>query len=358
MIEREVIIVGGGPAGAACASGLGKLGIPSLILEKEHLPRVKLCAGWITPSVMRNLEIDPSDYPSGLVTFNGIEVEYFGRRRVRKVHLNTTQHSIRRSEFDAWLVRRSGAELTRHEVKEIHQDGDRFVIDDQLRCKYLVGAGGTFCPVYRTLFKDLNPRSREYQVGALEEEFAYDTRDERCHLWFAERGLVGYAWYMPKGNGWLNVGLGGFSSYLRRSRLSLHNHWDLLVRKLGDLGLVRGHRFRPRGHTYFIRQPTKWVQRGNAYIVGDSAGLATRDLAEGIGPGVESGLRAAGSIATGVDYSLHGMTCYSAFGPGFRTAFMERVLDQRGLFFVDRVYARSWRAKEERSHDLQGQGLT
>ena len=42
----------------------------------------------------------------------------------------------------------------------------------------------------------------------------------------------------------------------------------------------------------------------NAFIVGDSVGLATRDMCEGIGPAVRSGLRAANSIVNDGQYSL------------------------------------------------------
>ena len=46
------------------------------------------------------------------------------------------------------------------------------------------------------------------------------------------------------------------------------------------------------------------VSDGNAYLVGDAVGLATRDMCEGIGPAVESGLRAARAIGEGMDYAL------------------------------------------------------
>jgi flavin-dependent dehydrogenase len=38
---------------------------------------------------------------------------------------------------------------------------------------------------------------------------SYPFSDERCHLWFFEDGLPGYAWYVPKADGYLNVGIGG-----------------------------------------------------------------------------------------------------------------------------------------------------
>jgi flavin-dependent dehydrogenase len=46
------------------------------------------------------------------------------------------------------------------------------------------------------------------------------------------------------------------------------------------------------------------VRRGNALIVGDAVGLATRDMGEGIGPAIRSGLLAAEAILHDSDYDL------------------------------------------------------
>jgi flavin-dependent dehydrogenase len=44
-------------------------------------------------------------------------------------------------------------------------------------------------------------------------------------------------------------------------------------------------------------------KRGNIFLIGDSIGLATLDMGEGIGPAVQSGLNAAESILGGKEYS-------------------------------------------------------
>ena len=54
------------------------------------------------------------------------------------------------------------------------------------------------------------------------------------------------------------------------------------------------------------------VRVGDAFISGDSAGLATRDLCEGIGPAIVSGHRAAESIVKGTEYRLDDLTAYSS----------------------------------------------
>jgi flavin-dependent dehydrogenase len=346
VIEATVVIVGGGPGGSACAWRLGQRGIDSVVLEAEPFPRTKLCAGWITPAVVRALEMDVERYPRGLLRLDNLHMEYFGRRRPWRTDMRSDQYSIRRYEFDDWLLRRSGAPVVTHAARAVERVADGFVVDGQFRGRFLVGAGGTHCPVFRALFKGVNPRSREYQVAALEEEFEYEGADQRCHLWFGENGLVGYAWYVPKQRGWVNVGLGGFSRYLAESRVGLHEHWQALVDKLAGLGLVVGHRFRPKGHTYYLREREEVCQVGNAYLVGDAAGLATLDLAEGIGPAIQSGLNAAESIATGCAYSLDGVPRYSLIGDGWLESRLARWIDRRGLVFRDWIYARHWKAKE------------
>jgi flavin-dependent dehydrogenase len=85
----------------------------------------------------------------------------------------------------------------------------------------------------------------------------------------------------------------------------LKRHWALLVEKLDRLGLVQGHEWRPRGHAYYLRQAHPELRRDNAFIVGDAVGLASRDMGEGIGPAVRSGLLAAEAIFHDTTYDLH-----------------------------------------------------
>ena len=70
MIQTEVLIVGGGPAGSACAKRLGELGVDCLILDKQTFPRPKPCAGWVTPQVFQHLGVHPEDYPHELTHFD------------------------------------------------------------------------------------------------------------------------------------------------------------------------------------------------------------------------------------------------------------------------------------------------
>src|ERR1700730_5883082 len=110
MRSCDVLIVGGGPAGSTAAWKLRREGVDVLVLDRERFPRLKLCAGWITPEVVRYLDMDPEGYPDRWLTFRPPRMP----RRSLHVPVPCVQHSIRRFEFDAWLLERSGAPLEQH----------------------------------------------------------------------------------------------------------------------------------------------------------------------------------------------------------------------------------------------------
>ena len=314
----DAIVVGGGPAGSSCAWKLRDAGLEVVVLDRMAFPRTKLCAGWVTPEAIADLELDTHDYPRSIMTFDELHLHW----KALTVRLKAQQHSIRRFEFDEFLLQRSGARVLQHKVREIRRDGSDYIVDGQFRCKYLVGAGGTACPVYKTLFHERNPRSSVLQTATFEHEFAYDWEDARCHLWFFDDGLPGYAWYVPKANGYINVGLGGMADQLRRRGGHLREFWRMFIERLARRGLVRYEHYNPTGYSYYLRGDVDVISGDNAYIVGDSVGLATRDMCEGIGPAVKSGLLAARAITTGADYSLVGIN--KVTGSGFASKLLER----------------------------------
>jgi len=307
VISSHTIIVGGGPAGSTCAWELRRHGISVLILDKHSFPRPKICAGWITPRVFNALQIEPDEYPFTLGEFNRITFAFWSRQ----VPIRTRQYAIRRYEFDHWLLKRSKAEIHPHQVREIRLQEDWYVVDGIYRCRHLVGAGGTHCPVYKTFFEESTPRQQRFLIAAMEEEFAFTPRDPHCYLWFFDHGLPGYAWYVPKGKDWINVGIGGRLMTLKKQNKTIRHYWDLFAQKLESLGLITNYDFRPKGYTYYLRHTTNAGRIRNAFVVGDAAGLATLDMGEGIGPAVESGLQAAAAIMSGQEYRFRSIPKYS-----------------------------------------------
>jgi flavin-dependent dehydrogenase len=303
--EVETIVVGGGPAGSTCARELGRRGRDCLILERQALPKSKLCAGWITPQVLSDLDVDLASYPHGVAAFDRMRV-YLGRTALSATFA-TRQYSIRRVQFDNWLLARSGAEVVRHSVRAISRDARGFTIDGEYRCRYLVGAGGTNCPVKRSFFGADSGRL------VLTQEIEYETtvRDPVCTLFYPFAGPAGYAWYVPKADG-INIGFGGIAGQFRKN---VKTHWRTFVETLLRRGLIDAPPPSPSSHPYYVGDRSKSVRAENAFIVGDAAGLATVDMGEGIGPAVRSGLLAARHIDGVGVYSLAAIPRRTLAGP-------------------------------------------
>jgi flavin-dependent dehydrogenase len=307
MIKTDVLVIGGGPAGAACARRLKQSQVSNIVLDKSKFPRFKPCAGWVTPDVLKWVNMAINSYPFGLTEFNSFDVSINGF----KFKLPTHQYSIRRFEFDRWLLQMADTEFYIHDVHEIRLENDEYIVDDEFSAHYLVGAGGTHCPVYQTFFSKTSPRLQSSLIVAQEEEFQYNVKDTRCKLWFFENKLPGYTWYVPKKDGYVNIGVGGSIEHLKRRGDTLKNHWNLLVKRLEETGLICDHVFKPVGHSYYLRQNMPEIHRGNAYLVGDALGLATLDMGEGIGPAIKSGQLAAEAIINGTAYSVASIPRFS-----------------------------------------------
>lgn len=297
MERAEVLIVGGGPAGSACATALVAAGRDVLVVDQQRFPRDKPCAGWITPEVVERLALRLAEYARDhtLQPVSRFRVGRIGGRAVDVDYGAPVSYGIRRSEFDAELLRRSGARLVLGErVSDIRRAGGEWVVDGRLAAPVLIGAGGHFCPVARLI--DGAP-PREALVVAQEVELrllgtALDqcrVDPERPELYFS-RDLRGYGWCFRKG-AWLNVGLG------RRDRRTLPQQLEAFLAWLVREQRIVAPQAGWRGHAYLLREGARRrVAADGVLLVGDAAGLAFAASGEGILPAVVSGQLAAESI--------------------------------------------------------------
>jgi geranylgeranyl reductase family protein len=308
----DAIVVGGGPGGSTAAWTLARAGARTLLLDAARFPRVKLCAGWVTPRVWAALELAPERYPLTLQPFARATLELEDGACETRWN-RVVSYGIVRREFDHFLLERarsSGAEVREEtRVARVGRSGDWLTAETprgSFSAPIVIGAGGHHCPVARAL-GEISPT--EEAVLTLESESrlgreqlaGFAPRPGVPEL-FPEPDLRGYGWYFCKGD-FLNVGIGAIDDG-RGIRRRSHAFFERL-RASGRLPArivlepLRGHAYSVRGKT-----PRRLAGPG-FFLVGDAAGLARGVSGEGIGPAVESGVMAANqalpSLRAGAD---------------------------------------------------------
>ena len=114
MLRCDALIVGGGPAGSTCARVLSQRGWHVIVVDRARFPRDKVCAGWITPAVFPLLDLSPAEYRASGLTFQeitGFSTSVFRGESIVTRYPRIVSYAIRRCEFDAFLLRRSGAQV-------------------------------------------------------------------------------------------------------------------------------------------------------------------------------------------------------------------------------------------------------
>jgi len=316
MERCEVLIVGGGPAGSTCAWLLERAGIDVLVLDKKTFPRDKICAGWVTPAVVKELQLDIADYRGGGRTIQPIttfRTGMIGGKIVETEYDEPASYGIRRFEFDEYLLRRSGARLAAPApLKSLERTADGWLANGSIEAKLVIGAGGHFCPVARQIGAQLG--QSETIVAAQEIEFLMtDAQKLDCaaqgdapELYFCP-DLKGYGWAVRKGD-YLNVGLG------REDNRKLSEHVAEFVQWLkSNRRVPQDTPEKLGGHAYLLYNHAPRPFLGHhAMLIGDAAGLAYPQSGEGIRPAVESAIFAADVIlAAGGDYSSAKLQPYS-----------------------------------------------
>lgn len=344
MNSYDVLIVGGGPAGSTLAYSLKNSGLKIGILDKQSFPRQKICAGWVTPEVMRVLNLDLEDYAKNniLQKISGFKISQLGQKQVESHYPGEpVSYGIRRIEFDDYLLQRCGAELILEQAfKKMEKNNDGWLVNDLYQAKLVIGAGGHYCPVARAI--DSKGIS-ELAVVAQEAEFEMNAeqkqnctiKEEIPELFFTP-DLMGYGWVFRKGD-YLNIGLG------REDKSKLASHVKEFCEYLTAQGKIPADiTAKYNGHAYLLyNHAVREMVADNVLLIGDSAGLAYPQSGEGIRPAVESAMLAADVIrdCTG-DYSKDKLQAYNKlmeqrFGqrlPGPDT--MERL-----PMFVKRLFA-------------------
>ena len=293
----DVVVVGAGPAGAAAAIAARESGASVLLVEREELPRYKLCGGGL-------LQISVDSLPRGFTPPLRAEVDVVtfthagrGLRRRRSPDGGAVLRMVYRQEFDAALVEHAvalGVEVQeRCTVREFAETDDAVVLTTstgEIRARVVVGADGSAGRSSRYV----GAQFEQVDLG-LETEFALDAALQqewraRVHLdWGPYPGS--YGWAFPKGDQ-LTVGV-----ILDRERGGEGKEY--LADLVSTLGLDGVPEVSSGGHLTHCRADNSPLARGRVLLAGDAAGLLEPWTREGISFALRSG-RLAGEAAARV----------------------------------------------------------
>lgn len=311
----DIVIVGGGPAGAAAATRLAQrargadaernLAARTLLIDKAVFPRNKLCGGGVTQhgwNLLRELDV-ALDVPVMPVhhmrlVYKDLEATFHWRNLFR---------IVQRDEFDAALLnvaRARGIEVREGVgVRDVTRDEEGVTLateQGELRARAVIAADGANSVVRQKLGlvrSDRISRLMEILTPVEDEERTQEFAEHTAVFDFTpiSRNVQGYYWDFPSyrdGKPMMNRGL--FDARVRNDRPRAELK-PVLREELQGRGLEMGD-WKLQGH------PERWFDAKQAHSVarivlaGDAAG-AEPWLGEGISHAIDFGTRAADYVS-------------------------------------------------------------
>ena len=346
----DLIVIGAGPAGSSAARVAAQHGIKTLLIERDFIPRNKLCGGGLTPKVLRLFDFSlPQELIERTVKSTRIHV---GDQQYRFETDEPLTYMTTRAAFDAFLTEKAveaGAELIQGAAATKVETNDSFAQvttkKGTYQSKLLVGADGMGGPTARflNLYARWSPDQVSYAIESevkVGEKKVLDFLGDKSYfdLYFGV-SPAGYGWVFPKGDH-LTVGI--------RCRLNqLRNAQVLFNGFVNRVQAISGHDTpRPQGHLIplggIARVPTI---SNRVMLAGDSAGFAEPFFGEGIYFSILGGQIAARVAATACRierYDASFLKSYekewvNQFGKDFDVAFRVASFSYLEQYDMDRV---------------------
>ncbi|GAB6098499.1 geranylgeranyl reductase family protein [Halanaerocella petrolearia] len=277
-MDFEIIIVGGGPAGAYAAYQLAQAGREVLLIEKEKLPRYKACGGAISLKVKDFLTIEELKP----VIEDKISQIRFNYQEQPPISIDFQQpfvYLVMRDKLDYLLIdkaKKAGAKVIDNcsvvDIKDIENKIKVLTENQEFNTQFIIGADGADSLVARKLALH---SELKYAVG-WEKEIKVTPKKlkEQTGKIYLDYGAItkGYSWIFPKKDH-LSVGIATYKQGLNlKQKLT-----DYLIKE--D---ITADTLQAKGHLLPVWQKKRKLNTTNGLLIGDAAGLIDPLSGEGI----------------------------------------------------------------------------
>jgi menaquinone-9 beta-reductase len=313
--RSDILVVGGGPAGAAAAWRAAQSGANVICLDKARFPRDKPCGDGLTPRAVKlisdmGLEDDLAKFHEvnrmRVFSSSVFEVSWPDRPGLPKYG-----YVARRLDLDDLLLRtagQAGVHVEQNtEVTEPIFAGDRVVgvkanhdgAVHEYRADVVIAADGAHSRLKRS-FK-ANPDSGLLAVAIRAEMGAQreSSHTLEAYLLKHENELFpGYGWVFPVGGDRFNIGVGHLISYRRWRSINARTLFDQFLHQLpAEWELPQLTTLYQRKAVQAWRLPMGFARRDlwqpGVLFAGDAAGVAKPAGGAGISRALQSGMIAA-----------------------------------------------------------------
>ena len=372
----DVIVLGGGPAGAIAAMYLKRSGKTVLLVDKARFPRDKVCGdaqGRKAARIMRELGIceeyeklpGQKIYGITLSSPNGTQV-----------HLDVAQRSEpapgyvhTRMVFDDFLFQcaKERVETRAFNATEliVEKDFVKGVIGtnergekEEIRANLVLAADGANSMV--AIKTGLNKNPDDHHIVALRAYYKnVKGMTDRIELHLIKTLLPGYFWIFPLPDGEANVGLGMVKRDMQKKKIDLRK---AIIKEIEENPLFR-ERFKDAelvGPIVGWNLPIASYHRkcyGNGFmLLGDAASLIDPLSGEGVGNAMISGKLAAQIAAEALesrDYSENFLQKYDKMlwdeiGDEIKTSYRVQRLGKRFPHLIDKLMVKATQDEEFR----------
>ena len=319
-----MLVVGGGPAGAAAGYWLAQRGHDVTVIERKTFPREKTCGDGLTPRAVKQLDdMGLGHELSRFHRYHGLRATGVGR----ELELRWPDHPVypdhgyvvRRRDLDGFVADnavRAGARLLQgHEARQpIVERGfvrgatvsttgvDGEPVTSELRSEFTIVADGANSRFGRALG---TYRTREWPYGTAIRtywesprhadpwiESALDVKDRNGAT------MPGYGWIFPVGDGTVNIGVGLLSTFRDFRSVNTTHLLDAYAHQIADRWEIDPDRPECRATSGRIPMGgSVGPKAGPTYlVVGDAAGSVNPFNGEGIDYAYETARLAADTI--------------------------------------------------------------